>query len=95
MNPYATLAIAAVAGYLLGVMFFGGLWWTIQRLATARHPGLIMTASLVLRMGLLLGGFYFVLGDDWLRLLACLVGLLIARRQWMHHVRQTMEASAG
>jgi F1F0 ATPase subunit 2 len=31
MNETLTLVLAWVTGILLGAMFFGGLWWTVQK----------------------------------------------------------------
>jgi F1F0 ATPase subunit 2 len=71
--------LAVLAGAALGLVFYGGLWWTVLRLSTFRRPGLSVLASLLLRMGLTLTGFYFVAGQDWQRLLLCLLGFVLAR----------------
>ena len=73
------LGFALLAGVLLGAIFFGGLWWTVLKGVSARRPELWFLASLLLRTGLALAGFYFVAGDSWKRLLACLLGFVIAR----------------
>lgn len=72
-------AMAMAAGAVLGLLFYGGLWWTVRRAATFRRPGLSVLASLMLRMGVTLGGFYLVAGRDWVRLLLCLAGFVLAR----------------
>jgi F1F0 ATPase subunit 2 len=82
--PWATLAPATAAGVLLGLLFFGGLWWTIRRAmapgpAPAARPALWFAGSLVLRLGVALGGFYLVAGGHLDRLLACLLGFFVAR----------------
>ena len=71
--------LAVLAGAALGVLFYAGLWWTVQHAATFRRPGLSVLASMLLRMGLALGGFYLVAGGDWTRLLLCLLGFVLAR----------------
>jgi F1F0 ATPase subunit 2 len=76
--PLVALAIA-LAGAVLGAFFYGGLWWTAQRAATFRRPGLSVLGSLLLRMGVALGGFWLVAGTDWARWLLCLVGFVSAR----------------
>ena len=75
----AILLLALVAGLLLGLVFFGGLWWTVRRGLTAGHPALLFVGSLVLRMAVAVGGFWWVSDGQWDRLLACLVGFLVAR----------------
>ncbi len=79
MNEILTLAIALVAGLVLGAIFFGGLWWTVRRGASSPRPARWFFASALLRMSVTLGGFYLVGGGQWERLLACLVGFVMAR----------------
>lgn len=79
MNESLAWAPALLAGLLLGALFFGGLWWTIQRGLDAKNPALWFLASLLLRSGGAVLGFYFVADGDWRRLLACLAGFLMAR----------------
>lgn len=71
--------MAIVAGASLGAMFYGGLWWTVQRIATSTRPATRVVASTVLRTSAALGGFYLVAGGDWRRLLLCLLGFVLAR----------------
>ncbi len=79
MNETLRLAPALVAGVLLGIMFFGGLWWTVRRGFSSKQPGLWFFGSQLLRMSIALAGFYFVSGGHWERLLVCLLGFLLAR----------------
>lgn len=73
------LLTALLAGVVLGCLFFGGLWWTVQRAVAARWVALWFFASLLLRTGIVLGGFYLSCGDDWQRWLAALLGFVVAR----------------
>lgn len=79
MNELLNLAPAMAAGVLLGVMFFGGLWWTVRKGFSARQPALWFLGSLLLRMSIALTGFYVVSGGHWERLLVCLLGFFLAR----------------
>jgi F1F0 ATPase subunit 2 len=79
MNEFLALAAALAAGLLLGAIFFGGLWWTVVRGVSSRRPALWFIGSKLLRMVIVLGGFYLVGGDNWERWLACLVGFVLAR----------------
>ena len=79
MDELVTLFLALMAGLLLGAMFFGGLWWTVQKGVSAKQPALWFFGSLLLRMSIALAGFYFVSGGHWERLLVCLFGFVIAR----------------
>ena len=79
MNETLSLALALVAGVLLGAMFFGGLWWTIQRGVSSKRPALWFFGSLLLRTSIALAGFYLVGSGHWERLLTCLLGFVVAR----------------
>ena len=79
MNETLTLLLAWVAGGVLGTIFFGGLWWTVRKGVSSKRPALWFLGSLLLRMSIALAGFYFVSGGHWDRLLACLLGFVIAR----------------
>jgi len=73
------LVLALLVGVSLGAMFFGGLWWTVQRVFSSNQPALWFLGSLVLRTWLVLAGFYFVGRGNWQHLPVCLVGFISAR----------------
>lgn len=82
MSELWVLAFAALAGAGLGLLFFGGLWYTIQQLPHSRRPALLLLGSFVLRLSLTLFGFYLILGGTAAavdRLLAALLGFLLVR----------------
>jgi len=79
MNDLLNLAPDGVAGLALGALFFGGLWWTVRKGIASEHPAAWFLGSLVVRSAIVLAGFYFVAGDHWHRLLACLLGFTLAR----------------
>lgn len=68
-----------LAGVGLGLVFFGGLWWTVRRGVASPRPALWFVGSLVVRVVLTLGGIYLVAGDQWQRLLFILLGFWLAR----------------
>ena len=74
-----SLLIPLLAGMALGLFFFGGLWWTVRKGTTSANPALWFLGSFLLRTGMALGGFYAVGAGDWRRLLAALVGFVLAR----------------
>jgi len=78
-TPPILLAGALLAGSFLGVVFFGGLWWTVRKGIVSENPALWFLGSLILRTALILAGFYYVSQGHWTRLAACLAGFLIAR----------------
>ncbi len=79
MIEWLTLLLAAFAGLSLGAVFFGGLWWTVRKAVVAKHPALWFLGSLIVRMGIVMFGFYLVGGGQWQRWLSCLVGFILAR----------------
>ncbi|MEO8615608.1 MAG: ATP synthase subunit I [Luteolibacter sp.] len=79
MNDPLTWILAGAAGVALGAIFFGGLWWTIQKGLASPRPATLFLTSVVLRLAVAIVGFYFVSGGQWRRLLACLVGFVVAR----------------
>jgi F1F0 ATPase subunit 2 len=79
MNEALSLAAGLLAGMVLGAFFFGGLWWTVRRGVSSKRVALWFAGSMLLRTGVVVAGFYFVLGDNWRRLVAGLLGFVIAR----------------
>jgi F1F0 ATPase subunit 2 len=79
MNETLSLVLALVTGVLLGAMFFGGLWWTVQRGVSSKRSALWFFGSLLLRTSIALAGFHFIARGHWERLLVCLLGFVIAR----------------
>jgi F1F0 ATPase subunit 2 len=79
MNEAIQLVLASGAGMLLGALFFGGLWWTVRRGLASPRPALWFGGSLLLRTGIVLGGFYFVAEGSLERMIACLLGFVVAR----------------
>jgi F1F0 ATPase subunit 2 len=94
MNEAMMLAFAWGAGFLLGAVFFGGLWWTVRRALTSPRPALWIFGSLFVRMGVALVGFYFVGSGHWERLLLCLLGFVVARFIVTRLTRQQTSLSA-
>jgi len=71
--------MAALAGTLLGVIFYGGLWWTVRRSMASAAVSLWLIGSFALRASIAGGGFYVVSHGDWRSWVACLIGFVTAR----------------
>jgi F1F0 ATPase subunit 2 len=84
------LLLAWVAGVLLGAVFFGGLWWTVRKGLSSKHPALWFLGSLLLRTSITVIGFGLVANGHWERLLVCLLGFVMAR----HLVARLTQSSA-
>jgi F1F0 ATPase subunit 2 len=79
MSEALTMLLAGLAGGALGAIFFGGLWWTVRKGLTSKQPAFWFLGSLLLRMGIVLAGFYFVANLGLGRLMVCLLGFVLAR----------------
>jgi F1F0 ATPase subunit 2 len=79
MNETVGLLLVLVTGLVLGAMYFGGLWWTVKKGVSSRHPALLFLGSLLLRTTIALAGFTFIARGHWERLLMCILGFFIAR----------------
>ena len=79
MNETLTLTLSLAVGLLLGAIFFGGLLWTVRKGVLSKQPALWFFGSLVVRMSIVLTGFFFVGRGHWERLLVCLLGFIVAR----------------
>jgi F1F0 ATPase subunit 2 len=101
MNETLLLVLAGAAGLGLGAIFFGGLWWTVRKGVSSPRPALWFLGSMLLRMTIVLAGFYFIGRGHWNRTLVCLLGFVVARFlvMWLtrtpveHHNSRTKEAS--
>jgi F1F0 ATPase subunit 2 len=81
------LILAFMAGTGIGAFYFGGLWWTVRRLPTEAHPARLTLLSLLVRTALSMGAFYVVMGGEWERLLAALLGAMTIRFVMVRRLR--------
>lgn len=79
MNETLGLIFALAVGIVLGVIFIGGLWWTVRIALTSKAPAVWFLVSMSSRTAIVIAGFYLFLADDWKKLLAGLCGFVIAR----------------
>ena len=80
MNETIAFIISFISGLLLGWLFFAGLWITLKDIGHTRHPVLRILGSLLLRMGLVLAGFYALLQwAGWPHLLVATLGFTLLR----------------
>ena len=79
MNEIGPIILTLMAGFLLGLFFFGGLWWTTRRGVRSKSPALWFLGSWLIRLAITITGFYFISRDHGERVLICLAGFLVAR----------------
>lgn len=91
MNENLLMIAAFVAGMALGTLFFGGLWFTVKKVVTAKVPALWVLGSFIFRVGIVLTGFYFIGAGSWQRLVSCLIGFVVARFIVIHFTKSIDE----
>ncbi|MFP4500628.1 MAG: ATP synthase subunit I [Candidatus Hydrogenedentota bacterium] len=75
----ATYIGLVLAGFLLGLVFYGGLRLTVDYILKVHYPGLLLFLSAVVRTFLVLAGLLLVTGGRWYFIVAALAGFLVAR----------------
>jgi F1F0 ATPase subunit 2 len=71
--------LAFLAGAVLGIFFFGSLWFTVRQLPTTGWPVRLIVGSYFGRMAIALLGFYLIMQGDWTRAIAGLLGFITVR----------------
>jgi F1F0 ATPase subunit 2 len=89
----AYLFVALVAGIAIGMFYFGGLWWTVQRLPTMRQPALLATVSFLGRTFVSTLVFFLMMAGSWQRLLVSVLGFLVFRTFMVYRRRPERIAS--
>ena len=83
MNETGSIILTLIMGILLGLFFFGGLWWTTKRAILSKSPALWFLTSLFVRLGIVIIAFYYLSRGHWERALISLLGFIIARTMIM------------
>jgi len=81
------LLVGCLAGMGLGAFYFGTLWATVRHLPESRRPALLSLGSFLGRLAVLLVGFYLIMGEQWERLLAGVLGFLVVRKLFTSRLR--------
>lgn len=79
MNSISILILVFIAGAALGYGYFAGLWWTVRRMSNSEHPVQWMVGSAIIRLSVVLIGFWSLMAGRWENLLAAILGFLVAR----------------
>ncbi|HSM25600.1 MAG TPA: ATP synthase subunit I [Anaerolineaceae bacterium] len=75
----SSILLALGGGFLVGFVYFWSLRFTIAHMVTTKHPALVMIGSYFLRTVFMLLAFYLIMDGELMRLIACLVGFILAR----------------
>lgn len=92
MTKAGYVIIAFIAGSLMGVFFFAGLWWTIMRGRRAPRPQVFFWRSLSIRTGAVLLALYYTTSMELGGVVAYLSGLVLVRTILLRYLpmRQSM-----
>ncbi|MCA8999533.1 MAG: ATP synthase subunit I [Planctomycetaceae bacterium] len=83
-----------ILGAVLGLMYFGGLWWTVKRLPHRQHPYVLLVASFMIRITMLLLAFWLMVQISWQALAMAMIGFLSARQVLLFRMRrQTLRST--
>ncbi len=88
MSPSTMIILVAsfVAGLALGTFYFTALWQTVRRLPATTSSVRLLLGSFILRMAVVMAGFYFVMGGHWERLAAAMLGFIVIRKILTHRL---------
>lgn len=79
MNTAAAVGAGFLSGVVVGLLFFGALLWTTERLVVSPRPGLLLASSTIVRMALAGLAFLLVAQVGAAALVAALAGFVSAR----------------
>lgn len=79
MTYLAPLFLALIAGLVMALFYFQGLWFTVKRIPDLNNPLRAAFLSFTVRLSFVLIGFYLVMGNHPERLVAALCGFILMR----------------
>ncbi len=79
MNGTYYIVFAFAVGMALGAFFSLNLWSSVQRMTDEETPWYILYGSFMLRISVVLLGFYLVMDGHWERMMAALAGFVLMR----------------
>jgi F1F0 ATPase subunit 2 len=78
-NKLIDYVVSFLVGGVTGLFYYAGLWWTVKSLPRSRRPVFLSLGSFYMRIGIALYVFYFVMHNDWRRLVVCLAGFMMVK----------------
>lgn len=79
MSDAGQIGLSALFGVVLGIVFFGGLFWTIQRGVQSQRPALTFAVSYFVRFFAIGISFWLMASNHWGSIPACLCALVATR----------------
>ena len=91
----ASLLLSLAVGFIAGLFFFGALYWTVRRIPHVQRPGLLLAVSFIVRTAVVLGIFYLIMDSTWQRLIAAVLGFIVARFVLVQKMRPKSKTDGG
>lgn len=82
------LLVSFLAGLAMGALFFGGLWITVKKSMTSKYTAMLFLLSFLVRMALVISGFYYLAQFGWPIMFVALTGFLAARILTTHFIKR-------
>jgi F1F0 ATPase subunit 2 len=92
---WVKISILLMTGFTLGVLHFGGLWFTVQKINSSKYPALWMISSFLFRIGLLLITFYWLVMMSGWYLAVAFIGFLMARTILIKRIKPAEKQRSG
>lgn len=76
-------------GLTIGLLYFGGLYLSTQKLKDAKNPGLLMIMSTLVRMAIMIYGLYYLAQTGYKNILVGFVAIMAIRFVMVFQVRKS------
>jgi F1F0 ATPase subunit 2 len=83
--------LTLLSGTVLGILYFGGLWLTLQKITQQKHVIGYGLLSYLVRMTMLGFGLYFIMQIGWIYLFSAFLGFLLARTLMISRLKPSSE----
>lgn len=80
-------------GIILGIVFFGGLYITVEKMSDVKNPSILLLISFVLRMAILIGGLYLVSRHGFKDMMLALLGIILIKLLMIYLAKRPKEQS--
>jgi F1F0 ATPase subunit 2 len=86
-SELTSIPLTLTIGLAAGVLYFAGLWWTVQKLTRVRRPAVLTLASFLFRTVGVVAVFAITTQGRWEQLIMCLIGFFAARIVFLRRIR--------
>lgn len=83
-----------IFGFFLGILFFGGLRWTVKLITESKLGFLILPLSFIIRSLITIFGFWWISGGSPYMICLSLLGWIAARFLFLHFDKSSPRSSS-